>query len=64
MRELFVSIGEDWLFDERYPVWRCPGCGELNRYINSFFELCGRCGRDHTSDWDQYVVSGKINEDV
>jgi len=55
--DLLVPIGQDQFFDERYPVWECPGCGQVNRYLNTFFELCQSCGTDHTLDWEQFAIT-------
>lgn len=56
MTKLLVPLGQDVLFDKRYPVWKCPNCGNFNRFLNTFFELCSNCEEDHTLDWDQYII--------
>ena len=44
-----------WYFEDRYPRWKCPNCGTLNRYADGFFEVCRKCEEDHTLDWEEYV---------
>lgn len=50
-------------FNSMYPVWRCPDCEMLNRYIDTFFELCGHCKVDHTLDWTDYIVDEEVKKD-
>jgi hypothetical protein len=59
-KELKTSANS--LFSDDYPIWECPDCGWLNRYANTFFELCGGCRADHTLDWEDYVI--KPEEEV
>lgn len=42
-----------------YPVWKCPDCGWLNKYLNTFFEICDNCGKDHTLDWIDHEYNGE-----
>ena len=49
-------------FNDRYPVWKCPDCGWLNRYIDTFFEFCTNCNSDHTADWEAYVIKQHKSE--
>jgi Zn finger protein HypA/HybF involved in hydrogenase expression len=51
-----LQAGKAFLFEELFPVWRCPDCDQLNRYIDTFFETCGSCGKDHTLDWDEFII--------
>ena len=44
-------------FDERFPIWKCPDCNKLNRFLDTFGEQCQHCGKDHTLDWDKCIVS-------
>ena len=60
--ERTTASGRKWFFDHRYPIWRCPDCKMLNRYIDTFFELCGHCKTDHTLDWDDYIVDEKVKK--
>ena len=46
----------DTLFSDRYPVWKCPNCGWLNRYTDTFLEICVRCKANYTLDWETYVI--------
>jgi predicted RNA-binding Zn-ribbon protein involved in translation (DUF1610 family) len=48
-------------FEERYPRWVCPDCGQTNRFLDTFFETCRSCGADHTLDWDQHREVGGID---
>lgn len=47
------------IFNDRHPIWKCPDCGELNRFLDTFFEPCCKCGTDHTMDWDEYIGNKK-----
>lgn len=44
------------LFNEKYPIWKCPTCGHLNEFINTFGEICENCKTNHTLDWQNYIV--------
>lgn len=49
-----LKEGKGWYFDNKYPIWKCPDCEWLNRYVDTFFEVCNNCGIDHTLDWHGY----------
>ena len=61
--ELFErTTNPDWFFDDRYPIWQCPNCGLLNRFVNTFMELCSHCEANHTLDWTHYIVDKEIRQ--
>lgn len=47
-------------FDYDFPIWRCPDCHSLNRFVATFGEMCLNCHRDHTLDWEQYIVNEQV----
>ena len=49
-------------FDDRYPIWQCPDCGLLNRFVNTFMELCNHCEANHTLDWTHYIIDKEIQQ--
>jgi len=62
--ELLRSADEpDMYFDFRFPVWRCPTCNCLNRYADTFGEMCTNCREDHTSDWELHIVNPTVKTD-
>ncbi len=44
-------------FDELYPIWRCPDCRHLNRFVDTFGERCTGCGHDFTLNWQEFEIS-------
>jgi hypothetical protein len=52
--KLRASVGSP--FNDRFPVWKCSDCGWLNRYIDTFLELCCCCGKEHTLDWEKFIL--------
>ena len=51
------------LFDWDYPIWRCPACGHLNRFIAGFGEVCEECGQDATLTWQDHIVDPEVRKD-
>ena len=47
--------------DYMYPTWQCT-CGTLNRFLDTFAEICKQCGEDHTLDWRTLIVDPKVRE--
>jgi hypothetical protein len=61
--ELLRSVEKpDWFFDSNYPVWRCT-CGWLNRFANTWGEVCEHCRVAHTTDWENLIVNGEIRKE-
>jgi len=50
------------LFDWDYPIWKCPDCKKNNRYVNTFMEICGHCKKDHTLDWENFIIDDEVRE--
>ena len=55
--ELEERIKNGNYFDEMYPIWQCPECGNLNRFVATFGEICMKCGNDFTLTWESYKRS-------
>ena len=57
-----IAPGRKRFFDGMYPIWRCPDCKMLNRYVATWGELCGHCKMDHTLDWFDYIVDEEVKK--
>ena len=44
-------------FERRYPIWKCPNCGWLNQFVDTFGEHCSNCKEDYTTNWTDFMVS-------
>ena len=44
-------------FEDLYPIWKCPSCGNLKRFADTFGESCLKCKEEHTLDWESHIVS-------
>jgi len=53
----------NWYREQRWPIYKCPDCGTLNRYIDTFGTTCTQCDKDLTLDWDKYIVTKEDIED-
>lgn len=47
-------------YEEHYPRWKCPVCEYINRYHDTFGEICQNCKRDYTLTWQQHIVDPDI----
>ena len=59
-----LKRGKGFFFESRYPVWQCPDCDWLNRFVNTFFEVCGGCSANHTLDWREYILEWEAEGDA
>lgn len=50
--------------DFRYPIWKCSSCGKLNKFLDTFLELCGECGKDYTLNWFLFVEDKTLKEEL
>jgi hypothetical protein len=48
-------------YDFNYPIWKCV-CGHLNRFADTFGEICLNCNENHTLDWEKMIVDDEVKQ--
>jgi len=61
--ELLDRIENPRPFDAKYPIWKCPECGSLERFGDDFLEICMNCKANHTLDWEKHIVNDEIRQE-